>query len=106
MSAPPVPPRPPTTQPAIPSFPSVLGGQAGPPPLPPLPPGFRPDIDGHKESPPHFGDPILAPRPQKLLSSVPAEVSSLDQAPSRPVLLLLRFLLFFLASSRLADSLC
>ena len=69
MSAPPVPPRPPTTQP---------GNLGGRPPVPPLPPGFRPDIDGHRESPPRFGDPMLAPRPQKLLSSVPADVSTLD----------------------------
>ena len=39
-------PRPPTTQP---------GNQPGSrPPLPPFPPGFRPDIDGYRESPPHF----------------------------------------------------
>jgi hypothetical protein len=70
MSAPPVPPRPPTTQPGGP------GGLGGPPPLPPFPPGFRPDIDSYRESPPRFGDPMLAPKPQKLLSSVPADVST------------------------------
>lgn len=68
MSAPPVPPRPPTTQPGTP----------GRPPLPPLPPGFRPDVDAYRESPPRFGDPMLAPRPQKILSSVPADVSTLS----------------------------
>lgn len=72
MSAPPVPPRPPTTQP----------GTAGRPPLPPLPPGFRPDVDAYRESPPRFGDPMLAPRPQKILSSVPADVSTLSLAGS------------------------
>ena len=78
MSAPPVPPRPPTTQP-ITGYPRAPGA---PPPLPPLPPNFRPDIDGHRESPPRFADPMLAPRPQKLLSSVPADVSTSHKSPS------------------------
>jgi hypothetical protein len=47
------------------------------PPIPPLPPGFRPEIDGLYDSQPHYGDPMVAPRPQKLMSSVPAEVSIL-----------------------------
>lgn len=72
MSAPPVPPRPPTTQPGTPG----PGRRPPLPPPPPLPTGFRPDVDPYQESPPRFGDPMLAPRPQKLLSSVPADVST------------------------------
>ena len=48
------------------------------PPVPALPPGFRPEIDGMYDSQPHFMQPLVAPRPQKLMNSVPAEVSGND----------------------------
>lgn len=69
MSVPPPPPRP--------AYGQNNQGNQNPnaPPIPPLPPGFRPEIDGIGDSPPHFVDPLVAPRPQKLMSSVPAEVS-------------------------------
>ena len=65
MSAPPIPPRPNS---------SYDGGyparqNSNPPPLPPLPPNFH-----LQESPPHFQDPVLAPRPQRLMQSVQADV--------------------------------
>ncbi len=46
------------------------------PPVPALPPGFRPEIDGLYDSQPHFVQPLVAPRPQKLMNTVPAEVSA------------------------------
>jgi hypothetical protein len=69
MSVPPPPPRPNYNQ----NLQNPNYSNA--PPVPPLPPGFRPDVDGIGDSPPHFIDPLVAPRPQKLMSSVPADVS-------------------------------
>ena len=43
-----------------------------PPPVPPLPPGYIPEIA--YDSPPHFQDPLLAPRPQRFTPDAPADV--------------------------------
>ena len=72
--APPVPPRPFEYQ----------HDQHGdePPPVPPLPPNFHPDQDvdyndeyyAYASSGPHFADPLVAPRPQRLTPQLPADV--------------------------------
>lgn len=67
MSAPPIPPRPQSYDGWNQN--NRQQNPNGPPPIPPLPPNFRVD-----ESPPHFGDAMVAPRPQKLMKSVPADV--------------------------------
>lgn len=61
MSVPPVPPRPYSAQ---------SRSQSNPPPVPPVPQELRYD------SPPHFADPIAAPRPHRVDPSIPANVSS------------------------------
>ena len=35
------------------------------PPVPPLPAGFRYDVDGYGDSPPHFVDPLVARKQEK-----------------------------------------
>lgn len=93
---PPVPPRPHSSQ----ANPHDVGA---PPPIPPLPPNFRPDLEVDNEaryfnsgydsasapgyyppppqialdagSAPHYADPLVAPRPQRLTPDVPADVS-------------------------------
>ncbi|KAF5387814.1 hypothetical protein D9615_000374 [Tricholomella constricta] len=64
MSAPPVPPRP-------------TSSYTAPPPVPPLPSELRYD------SPPHFADPIAAPRPHRADHSVPANMArNLEEYPA------------------------
>lgn len=45
-----------------------------PPPLPPVPQSLRAEIESEYGSPPHFEDPLVAPRPHKLQPDVPANV--------------------------------
>ncbi|KAG6888819.1 hypothetical protein C0992_007433 [Termitomyces sp. T32_za158] len=60
MSVPPVPPRPYSAQ---------SRSQSNPPPVPPVPQELRYD------SPPHFADPIAAPRPHRIDPSIPANMA-------------------------------
>ncbi|KAG5343090.1 hypothetical protein C0989_000080 [Termitomyces sp. Mn162] len=60
MSVPPVPPRPYSAQDQ---------SQSNPPPVPPVPLELRYD------SPPHFADPIAAPRPHRIDPSIPANMA-------------------------------
>ncbi|KAG6900942.1 hypothetical protein C0993_004379 [Termitomyces sp. T159_Od127] len=60
MSVPPVPPRPYSAQ---------GRSQSNPPPVPPVPQELRYD------SPPHFADPIAAPRPHRVDPSIPANMA-------------------------------
>ena len=66
-----------TTRPPVPPRPYEFGSpdntSNGPPPIPPLPPNFRPESDYDVQ--PHFADPLVAPRPQKLQPDLPANVS-------------------------------
>ncbi|CAG7850047.1 SubName: Full=Related to SKT5-protoplast regeneration and killer toxin resistance protein {ECO:0000313/EMBL:CCA78014.1} [Serendipita indica DSM 11827] len=81
MSAPQLPPRPP--QPPSAS----TNNQNSPPPVPPPPPiGFRPDLNAPYNPSPYVANPLVAPRPQKLMSSVPAEMArNLEaQMPATP----------------------
>ncbi|KAF8155421.1 hypothetical protein B0H34DRAFT_798611 [Crassisporium funariophilum] len=80
-SAPPVPPRP------YESTTLNRNGYPGPPPpLPPLPPDLRLETERYNtpspyeiESPPHFENPLIAPRPHRLDPSIPANMArSLD----------------------------
>ncbi|TFK37925.1 hypothetical protein BDQ12DRAFT_684353 [Crucibulum laeve] len=79
MSAPPIPPRP---------YDSYYGDDRQnslPPPLPPLPPAVRVQEERYNtpsiyeypsyESPPHFGDPLVAPRPHRLDPNVGANMA-------------------------------
>ncbi|KAG8780450.1 hypothetical protein FRC15_009550 [Serendipita sp. 397] len=82
MSAPQLPPRPPPAQISNnPQIPTAYG-----PPVPPLPSGFQPNIHGYNPQP-QYGDPLVAPRPQKLMSSVPAEMARTleSQMPGTPI---------------------
>lgn len=62
--------------PPLPARPTELAEpkrQDAAPPIPPLPPGFRqgdPDLT-------RVGSPMIAPRPQKIFSNAPADVSSI-----------------------------
>ena len=67
MATPPVPPRP------LESYDSQRKPSA-PPPVPPLPPTFKQDQESVLGSPPHFEDPLVAPRPHKLQPDLPANV--------------------------------
>ncbi|KAF8875033.1 hypothetical protein BD779DRAFT_1678416 [Infundibulicybe gibba] len=62
MAAPPVPPRPASVN------------QNPPPPRPPLPPDILQNRYSPYESPPHFDNPLIAPRPHKLDPTVPANM--------------------------------
>ncbi|KAH9910439.1 HCP-like protein [Epithele typhae] len=62
MSAPPVPPRP---------FDYDHPPPPTAPPVPPLPADFKPG----EASPPHYEDPLVAPRPQKLQPDLPNNIS-------------------------------
>ncbi|PVF94812.1 HCP-like protein [Serendipita vermifera] len=86
MSVPQLPPRPNQQSNASGYNNQQLPSTVGPPPVPPLPPGFRPEIDGLYDSQPHYGDPMVAPRPQKLMSSVPADMARTleSQMPATP----------------------
>ncbi|KAI0720841.1 hypothetical protein C8T65DRAFT_633001 [Cerioporus squamosus] len=76
MDAPPVPPRPFDDY----DHPSRQGSQ--PPAVPPLPPDFTPD---QYSSSPHYEDPLVAPRPQKLQPDLPKNMAqSLEQASNYP----------------------
>ena len=71
---PPLPPHPPA---------STTTTGTGAPPIPPLPASYRSDYEHQQhqhpyESPPHFADPLVAPRPHKLDPHLPANVSSLS----------------------------
>ncbi|CAE7153142.1 unnamed protein product [Rhizoctonia solani] len=78
MAAPPVPPRPMSARPDyFQDEYSNGGGQqypqrhdSGAPPIPPLPANYRADTLA-----PHWGDPMPAPRPQKLMSNVPSDMA-------------------------------
>lgn len=70
---PPVPPRPYSYNSS--DYPDYPDSSNAPPPVPPLPPNYIPDID--YTSLPHFQDPLVAPRPQRLNQDVPADVSIL-----------------------------
>lgn len=70
MAAPPLPPLPPDFK--------NKDNFISPPAVPPLPPNFRLNNEDYSyESPPHFADPLVAPRPHKLDHSIPANVGSL-----------------------------
>ncbi|CAE6517113.1 unnamed protein product [Rhizoctonia solani] len=87
MAAPPVPPRPMSARPDY-FQDEYSGGQqqhpqrhdSNAPPIPPLPTNYRADTLN-----PHWGDPIPAPRPQKIMSSVPSDMAySLEQGMQPP----------------------
>ena len=65
MAAPPVPPRP------FDDYDAPHRQDSNPPAVPPLPPDFKPD---QYSSGPHFEDPLVAPRPQKLQPDLPKNV--------------------------------
>ncbi|CAA7270035.1 unnamed protein product [Cyclocybe aegerita] len=73
MSAPPVPPRPYETTLNVPP----------PPPLPPVPPALKKEAEVYDtpsqyelvESPPHFENPMIAPRPHRLDPSIPTNMA-------------------------------
>lgn len=69
---PPVPPRP------YDYYDAPRDGDA-PPPVPPLPPDFHPerefDYDFSYDAQPHYSDPLVAPKPQRLRPDLPADVS-------------------------------
>ncbi|RDB30166.1 Chitin synthase regulatory factor 4 [Hypsizygus marmoreus] len=67
MSAPPVPPRPYSAQ----GY--EQRQNTNPPPVPPLPPDL---IVNQYESPPHFDDPLAAPRPHRIDPSIPANMAN------------------------------
>ncbi|KAF8643382.1 hypothetical protein AX16_009052 [Volvariella volvacea WC 439] len=66
MSAPPVPPRP---------YDLLPQDASAPPPVPPVPPDLKYQADRF-ESPPHFEDPLAAPRPHKIDPSLPANMAA------------------------------
>ena len=78
MSAPPLPPLPP--KPA-----SSVNYPGPPPPIPPLPRDLLIENEKYNtpsvyelESPPHFENPLIAPRPHKVDRSIPANVGRLQ----------------------------
>ncbi|KAJ1311185.1 hypothetical protein OPQ81_009686 [Rhizoctonia solani] len=85
MAAPPVPPRPMSARPDY--FQDEYSGSQYPqrhdsaaPPIPPLPTNYRADTLS-----PHWGDPMPAPRPQKIMSNVPSDMAqSLEQGMQPP----------------------
>ena len=79
MATPPVPPRP------LDLYDAPRRQDSDPPPIPPLPAGFTVTpafpvpaaaaaFDPAYASPPHFDDPLVAPRPHKLQPDLPANV--------------------------------
>ncbi|KAH9848310.1 HCP-like protein [Lenzites betulinus] len=76
MSAPPVPPRPfdDYDQPPRPS-------EDAPPAVPPLPPDF---VQDQYPSAPHYEDPLVAPRPQKLQPDLPQNMARTLEEQSSP----------------------
>ncbi|KDQ32200.1 hypothetical protein PLEOSDRAFT_1111124 [Pleurotus ostreatus PC15] len=68
-SLPPVPPRP---------YDSNQRQNSLPPPVPPLPPDYR----GNYSSPPHFDNPLAAPRPYRADPSIPANMAQSLEASS------------------------
>lgn len=67
---PPIPPRPPSV-----GNPQMLSSVPPPPPLPPHPPSFRQNGQSMDySSPPHFEQPMAAPKPHRLDPSIPANV--------------------------------
>ena len=79
MATPPVPPRP-----AEFYDPQGKASAPAPPPVPPLPPTFRQDQvqSPSFSSPPHFEDPLVAPRPHKLQPDLSANVRTSFSHPS------------------------
>ncbi|KAG8713848.1 hypothetical protein FRC09_018256 [Ceratobasidium sp. 395] len=84
MSAPPVPPRPMSARPDY--FQDEFSGaqypprrdSSAPPAIPPLPPHYQPRADTLA---PGWNDPMLAPRPQRIMSNVPDDMAqSLEQS--------------------------
>ncbi|CCL98738.1 uncharacterized protein FIBRA_00743 [Fibroporia radiculosa] len=79
MAAPPVPPRPFN---AYDDYLDHYSRSSPGPPIPPLPPGFTPADAA--VSPPHFEDPLVAPRPHKLQPDLPANMArNLDDQMSQ-----------------------
>jgi hypothetical protein len=76
MAAPPVPPRPMSARPDY--FQDEFPGQyparrdSNAPTVPPLPPNYR----GSDSLAPNWNDPMPAPRPQRIMSNVPDDVSN------------------------------
>ncbi|TFY58573.1 hypothetical protein EVG20_g8092, partial [Dentipellis fragilis] len=69
-----------TNPPLVPPRPAEQPQHSLPPPLPPLPPNFSaPRQPDSHFSPPHFEDPLVAPKPHKLNPDLPADMArSLD----------------------------
>jgi hypothetical protein len=72
MANPPLPPKPRE---------SINPNPGPPPPIPPLPPDLRQQAERYNtpsryelESPPHFENPLIAPRPHRLDHSIPSNV--------------------------------
>ncbi|OCH86984.1 hypothetical protein OBBRIDRAFT_760449 [Obba rivulosa] len=83
MANPPVPPRP------FDNYDDYVrrkSHESPPPQVPPLPPGFRiVEEDPDVASPPHFEDPLVAPRPHRLQPDLPANMArTLDEQLSQP----------------------
>jgi len=85
MANPPLPPKPRETSNTIPG---------PPPPIPPLPPDLRQQTERYNtpsryelESPPHFENPLIAPRPHRLDHSIPANVCPFSSFVERSCLL-------------------
>ncbi|KAI0716270.1 hypothetical protein C8Q76DRAFT_692038 [Earliella scabrosa] len=77
MAAPPVPPRP------FDDYDQPPRQASSPPAVPPLPPDYTPD---QYSSGPHFEDPLVAPRPQKLQPDLPKNMAqTLDEQASAPL---------------------
>lgn len=78
MAAPPIPPRPFDNYDDYVRRPE--SSESPPPAIPPLPVGFKleqEDTTSAFSSAPHFEDPLVAPRPQKLQPNLPAHVSDI-----------------------------
>ncbi|KDQ09328.1 hypothetical protein BOTBODRAFT_37076 [Botryobasidium botryosum FD-172 SS1] len=75
MATPPVPPRPAESyeQPDSYGYYPRRQQSGGAPPLPPLPPGYQ--AESNYDLQPHYSDPLVAPRPQKSMSSAPADMT-------------------------------
>lgn len=77
---PPIPPRPPSV-----GNPQMLSSVPPPPPLPPHPPSFRQNGQSMDySSPPHFEQPMAAPKPHRLDPSIPANMARTLEASTYP----------------------
>jgi len=95
MATPPLPPRPygahQEAQSSSYSY-NLRGRQPSlPPPVPPLPSQYRPSVEdtynANQPLAPHLVEPLVAPRPQKVLSDVPSNMARRldDQLASPPI---------------------